>query len=304
MNETSNTTEIEATDNITSNRYTFFGFISSRNGNPNGDPDNGNAPRIDTYDNHGIITDVSIKGHARRAVKQIFGTDIMIDKSNECIKSVINKFGKTEDESSDDTSSKKNKKKGNVNKENNGKELCKAFWDIRTFGGVFGNDSSSITGPVQISNAKSIHPISINEMAINRCIPNELKEDNAGNLEVHSQFGDKPYQSYGLYQFTGEINPFQAKNTGFNDEDRKKLFEGLNQAYTLWCSAQKGETEMAKIIVFKHESALGNAKLSKLRECISIKLRDGVTVPTDYSDYEITVDESKLPKGISVEVIE
>jgi len=295
MSETINTTEIEATDNINRNRYTFIGFISSRNGNPNGDPDNENAPRIDTNDNHGILTDVSIKGHARRAVKQIFGVDIMIDKSNDCIDNVIEKF---EEKNSGDASSKKDsKKKDDAEKnEHTRAELCKAYWDIRAFGGVF--SKFSITGPVQISNAKSIHPISINATKIIRCIPN--KEEKTGN----GQFGYKPYQSYGLYQFVGEINPFQAEKTGFTDEDRKQLFEGLNQAYTLWCSAQKGETETMKIIVFKHESALGNAKLSKLRECVSVKLRDGVTVPTDYTDYEITVDESKLPKGISVEIIE
>ena len=277
--------EISKTNEVVKERVDFLVFVSSKNGNPNGDPDNGNAPRIDTATEHGVITEVSIKHLIRMAVKAIFGENIMIDKENMSIELAC-------------------KKTGNKDKTDIVSELVKMYWDIRAFGGVFGSKGNPITGPVQIGIGTSIDKIIIHVMSIMRCIPNDLKENKNGDIECNSQPGNKAYQTYGLYRFSGEINPFKAEKTGFTYGDMDKLFKGISQAYTQWCSAQKGETETVKVIVFRHSSALGNAKKSQLNDCVSIRLRDGVTVPTDYSDYEITIDESKIPAGVTVEVID
>ena len=268
------------------NRRDFIVFVSSKNGNPNGDPDNGNAPRIDTATQKGIITDVSLKQRTRQGVKYVCGEKIMIDRENESIKNAVSKVIPKEADENDISSI-----------------LCENYWDVRAFGGVFGKSSKAVTGPVQIGIGTSIDKISVNEMSINRCITNDKKPDKNGDMNTNSQFGDKPYQTYGLYQFFGSVSPFYAKKTGFSEEDLKKLFIGLNNAYTFWTSAQKGETETVKIIVFKHNSKFGNAKVNELAKCICVKLRDGVTVPIDYADYEISVDQSAIPEGVTVEII-
>lgn len=277
------TTIAEQGNEVVSNRIDFLVYVSSKNGNPNGDPDNGNAPRIDTATQKGVITDCEVKSRTRQAVKLIYGEPIMIDKENVSIENAVSKVGDSKDVSS---------------------ELAKHYWDVKAFGGVFGKKGSPVTGPVQISMGTSLHPISIQQLCITRCIPNDVKENKNGVEESNSQFGDKAYQTYGLYRFSGEINPYQAKKTGFTNDDVKKLFDGISKAYSLWTSAQKGETETVKIIVFKHNSPLGCAKKHVLFGCVQEKLRDGVEVPTDYSDYEITIDESKLPAGVTVEVID
>jgi len=277
------TTIAEQGNEVVSNRIDFLVYVSSKNGNPNGDPDNGNAPRIDTATQKGVITDGGIKSRTRQAVKRIYGEPIMIDKENVSIENAVSKVGDSKDVSS---------------------ELSKHYWDVKTFGGVFGKKGSPVTGPVQISMGTSLHPISIQQLSITRCIPNDVKANKNGVEESNSQFGDKAYQTYGLYRFSGEINPYQAKKTGFTNDDVKKLFDGISKAYSLWTSAQKGETETVKIIVFKHNSPLGCAKKHVLFGCVQEKLRDGVEVPTDYSDYEISIDESKIPAGVTVEVID
>lgn len=268
----------EQGNEVVSNRIDFLVYVSSKNGNANGDPDNGNAPRIDTATQKGVITDAGIKNRTRNAVKRIFGEPIMIDKENVSISNAVEKAG-----------------------ENN---LTSKYWDVRAFGGVFGKKGSPVTGPVQISMGTSLDKISIQQLSITRCIPNDVKANKNGVEESNSQFGDKAYQTYGLYRFSGEINPDQAKKTGFTNDDVKKLFEGISKSYSLWTSAQKGETETVKIIVFKHSSPLGCAKKHVLFGCVQEKLRDGVEVPTDYTDYEIVIDESKVPAGVTVEVID
>ena len=273
----------EQGNEVVSNRIDFLVYVSSKNGNANGDPDNGNAPRIDTATQKGVITDCSLKSRIRQAVKRIYGEPIMIDKENLSIENAVSKVGDGKDVSS---------------------ELPKHYWDVKAFGGVFGKKGSPVTGPVQISMGTSLDKISIQQLSITRCIPNAITANKNGVEESNSQFGDKAYQTYGLYRFSGEISPYQAKKTGFTNDDVKKLFEGISKSYSLWTSAQKGETETVKIIVFKHSSPLGSAKKNKLFACVQEKLRDGITVPTDYSDYEITIDESKIPSGVTVEVID
>ena len=268
---------------VVANRIDFLVYVSSKNGNPNGDPDNGNAPRFDTATGKGVITDAALKSRIRQAVKLIYGERIMIDKENESIANAVGKVNGGNDKAD---------------------ALAQHYWDIRAFGAVLGKSGNPINGPVQISMGTSIDKISINEMSTTRCIPNDVKENKNGVKESNSQFADKAYQTYGLYRFSGEINPFKAQKTGFTNDDVKKLFEGINQSYTLWTSAQKGETETVKIIIFKHNNPLGCAKKNVLFGCVSAKLRDGIEVPTDYSDYEITVDESKIPAGVTVEVID
>ena len=164
----------EQGNEVVSNRIDFLVYVSSKNGNANGDPDNGNAPRIDTATQKGVITDCSLKSRIRQAVKRIYGEPIMIDKENLSIENAVSKVGDSKDVSS---------------------ELSKHYWDVKAFGGVFGKKGSPVTGPVQISMGTSLDKISIQQLSITRCIPNKIKTNENGVDESNSQLGEKAYKT-------------------------------------------------------------------------------------------------------------
>lgn len=284
------------------NKIDFILLFDATDANPNGDPDLGNRPRVDPESEHGIVTDVCLKRKVRNYVQltrngakfyEIFVREGAI--LNEIIEKTYT--ASDVDFSDDDTECQKQEKAI--------KWLCKNFYDIRTFGAVLstgknaGRNAGQVRGPVQISFARSINPIHPHEYTITRCAVTK-KED----AEKERAMGFKHAIPYGLYLAKGTVNPFLAEQTGFGEEDLNLLIESLTHMFDFDASAARPAGSMAvrKLILFRHESELGNAPAHKLYECLDIKLKDGVEVPRSIADYDISL--SAAPQGVTIEEVD
>lgn len=284
-------------------RYDFVLFFDVKDGNPNGDPDAGNLPRIDAETGHGIVTDVCLKRKIRNYVQmtkgQEAGYDIFV-KSKELsgIETFLNyeiKKGFAELNidlfASTDLEGKKREKPGKAQ----GKEvdktrkyLCEKFYDVRTFGAVMstGPNAGQVRGPVQITFARSIDPIVQLEYTLTVSAARDDEKSYESQVGIQ---GRKYTVPYGLYKVHGFVSPHFASSTGFSKEDLDLLWEALVQMFEVDRSAARGLMTTRRLVVFEHNSALGSKPADELFNRVEVR-HTGNTPARDFSDYTITLD--------------
>lgn len=276
-------------DNYIQNRYDFVFLYDVKDGNPNGDPDFDNQPRIDFETREGLVSDVCIKRKVRNYIQlkveagELDATkyDIFIRQGN-VLNDLINK-GKDE--------AKGDEKKGRMT-------MCDKYYDVRTFGAVLstGNNLGVVRGPVQFVFSRSIDSIDSRTHSLTRCCITDEKD-----AEKDNTFGNKSTVSYGLYRMHGYVSAFDGEKCHFTEKDLTLLWEALVNAFEHDHSAARGEMNARALVVFKHESKLGNARSAQLFERVKIEKRQGVDYPRSYSDYNVSVCKDNLPNGITVE---
>jgi CRISPR-associated protein Csd2 len=285
------------------NRYDFVLLFDVKDGNPNGDPDAGNLPRMDAETGHGLMTDVALKRKVRNFVGMAKGEqppyEIYVKEKailNNQHKRAYVGIGREELLAGDDK-----KRKGGDAVDDARKWMCRNFFDVRTFGAVMstGINCGQVRGPVQLTFARSIDPIIAQEHSITRMAV-------ATEAEAEKQEGDnrtmgrKHTVPYGLYMAHGFVSSFLAKQTGFSEEDLELLWQALCQMFEHDRSAARGEMTTRGLYVFKHDLELGNAPAHTLFERIQPKLKDEVSVPRSFNDYDVTVNEANLPSGVTL----
>lgn len=265
-------------------RYDFVLFFDVKDGNPNGDPDAGNLPRIDAETGHGIVTDVCLKRKIRNYVQmtkgQDAGYDIFVKE-----KAVLNKeIDTVYAELEIDANAKKPAKGDLIEKGRAG--MCRKFFDIRTFGAVLstGANAGQVRGPVQLTFARSVEPIVSFEHSITRMAV--TKEE---DIEKERTIGRKYTVPYGLYKAHGFVSPHFASSTGFSKEDLDLLWEALVQMFEVDRSASRGLMTTRRLVVFEHNSALGSKPADELFNRVEVR-HTGNTPARDFSDYTITLD--------------
>lgn len=289
------------------NRYEFVILFDVENGNPNGDPDAGNMPRTDPETGHGIVTDVCLKRKIRNYVEMVKedteGYKIYIKDGvplNRSDKTAFEYLG-LEDDKDKVKEAKKNDSELDIKVRN---FMCQNFFDIRTFGAVMTTftknalNCGQVRGPVQLSFARSIDPIVPQELTITRtAITTEADAENK-----KTEMGRKYIVPYGLYRAEGYISANLArKTTGFSDEDLQLLWEAILNMFECDHAAGRGKMAVRKLIVFKHDSELGNAPAYQLFDAVKVKRIDENNPPRKYTDYEVYVEESSIPAGVTVE---
>ena len=278
------------------NRYDFMLVFDVKDGNPNGDPDAGNLPRVDAETGEGLVTDVCLKRKVRNYIQLTKGADAGYDifvKEKAVLNNIVDEAYA---ELGIDANAKKPAKGDAVDK---GRALmCKKFYDIRTFGAVLsaGANAGQVRGPVQLTFARSVDPVVTLEHSITRMAVTKVED-----VDKERTMGRKNTVPYGLYVAYGFVSPALAGQTGFSQEDLETLWDALVNMFDHDRSAARGLMAMQKLIVFKHESALGNSPSHKLFDLVHIAKKDGVAAPRKFADYEVQVPEKEsLPQGIEL----
>lgn len=295
------------------NRYDFVLLFDVKDGNPNGDPDAGNLPRVDAETGRGLVTDVCLKRKVRNYVAMTKDqTEITENLQGEKKrfeiyvkeKAILNKqherayaaIGASELLKGEDK-----KRKGGDRVDDARTWMCKNFYDVRTFGAVMstGVNCGQVRGPVQLTFARSVDPIVAQEHSITRmAVATEAEAEKQGG--DNRTMGRKHTVPYGLYIAHGFISSHLAAQTGFSDDDLELLWESFENMFEHDRSAARGEMTTRELYVFKHTSQLGNAHAHSLFARIQTKLKDGVTVPRDFSDYSVIINRKDLPPGITL----
>lgn len=289
------------------NRYDFVLLFDVKDGNPNGDPDAGNLPRLDAESGHGLVTDVALKRKVRNFVGLVKGEqppfEIYVKE-----KAILNKTHErayVAIGAEEALKGEEKKRKGSGDTVTKARDwMCQNFFDVRTFGAVMstGVNCGQVRGPVQLTFARSIDPIITQEHSITRMAV-------ATEAEAEKQDGDnrtmgrKHTVPYGLYMAHGFVSSFLTKQTGFGEDDLALLWQALGQMFEHDRSAARGEMSTRGLFVFKHDSELGNAPAHALFERIHPKLKEGINIARSFNDYEIAVDESDMPAGVSLKRI-
>ena len=282
------------------NRYEFVYFFDVTNGNPNGDPDAGNMPRLDPESSKGLVTDVCLKRKIRNFIEVAYenapGYEIYVKE-----KSVLNLQNKRAYEAIGIEPNTKDKKlpKDEAKAREITAWMCKNFFDIRSFGAVMTTEvnSGQVRGPVQLAFAQSLDPIVPLEISITR-----MAVTNEKDLEKERTMGRKHIVPYALYRVHGFISANLAAKTGFSDEDLQKLWQALQMMFEYDRSAARGEMAARKLIVFKHDSALGNLPAHKLFERVTVDRINGESgsPAAALSDYRININREGL-QGVTIE---
>ena len=285
------------------NRYDFVILFDVENGNPNGDPDAGNMPRVDPETGYGLVTDVCLTRKIRNYVEtlkedapgyRIYIKDgVPLNRSdNEAIAALgIDGDLKAAKKSTPDIDRKLRD------------WMCQNFFDIRTFGAVMTTfvkgalNCGQVRGPVQLGFARSVDPIVPQEVTITRvAITTEADAEKKG-----TEMGRKHIVPYGLYRAEGFVSANLArKTTGFSDEDLQLLWQAILNMFENDHSAARGKMAVRELIIFKHDSELGNAPSYKLFDAVTVARKDGIAVPRSYQDYTVTVADT-LPEGVHCE---
>jgi len=294
------------------NRYDFMLVFDVKDGNPNGDPDAGNLPRVDAETGQGLVTDVCLKRKVRNYVQLTKGTETGYDifvKEKAILNQVIDqvytdlKIDLEKPPVDADDGKKRNKEgQGQGSEVQKARDkMCMDYFDVRTFGAVMstGANAGQVRGPIQLTFGRSIDPVVTLEHSITRMAV-------ATEAEAEKQSGDnrtmgrKNTVPYGVYVAYGFISPALAAQTGFSEEDLDLFWKALTDMFEHDHSAARGMMATQRLIVFKHDSALGNAHAHKLFERVKIALKDKAKPPRDFSDYAVNVDRTALPQGIQV----
>lgn len=274
-------------------RIDFVYIFDVQDGNPNGDPDAGNLPRVDAETGMGLVTDVCLKRKVRNYVQVAKGLsegyDIFIKE-----KAVLNTLIEKAHDNSEVKAAKDKTEAARM-------YMCQNYYDIRTFGAVMstGKNAGQVRGAVQMTFARTVDPIASSEHSITRMAVATEKEAEKQSGDNRTM-GRKATVPYGLYVCHGFISANLAKQTGFTEEDLELFWDALKNMFDVDRSAARGLMSAQKLIVFRHESALGNAPANKLFDLVNIKKNcDGA--PRSFSDYTVTIHEENLPKGVSVD---
>ena len=316
------------------NRYDFALIFEVKDGNPNGDPDAGNMPRMDAETGHGLVTDVALKRKVRNFVALVKDQDQRepeagqkrfeiyvrekailnhqhqrayaalkldaVDAANEAPAEPDLLSAMTDEADTKKKPAKKEKRKGSAEDVGKARDwMCQNFFDVRTFGAVMstGTNAGQVRGPVQLTFARSVDPIVALEHSITRMAV-------ATEGEAEKQQGDnrtrgrKHTVPYGVYVAHGFVSSFLAKQTGFGEDDLELLWQALGQMFEHDRSAARGEMATRGLYVFKHSSELGDAPAHALFERIQAKKK--VDVPRSFGDYEITVNTTDMPTGVTL----
>lgn len=284
------------------NRYEFMILFDVENGNPNGDPDAGNLPRIDPESGYGLVTDVCLKRKIRNYVELVKESEpgyriyvkegVPLNRSdNEAYQSI----GVT------DKSVKEAKKKDPDIDLKIRNYMCDNFFDIRTFGAVMTTfvkaalNCGQVRGPVQLGFAKSIDPVISQEVTITRVAITTEKDAEEKKTEI----GRKSIIPYALYRTEGYVSANLARKvTGFSEEDLELLWQAIINMFENDHSAARGNMAVRELIVFKHDSELGNCPAYKLFDAVDVHRKDGVICARKYSDYEVTLHTEKIPDSV------
>jgi CRISPR-associated protein Csd2 len=299
-------------NNAIQKRYDFVILFDVKDGNPNGDPDAGNLPRIDAETGHGLITDVCLKRKVRNYVG-LKNSDnppygIFVKE-----KAILNKVIEQAYISLDINLHEVPQDAADGNKRNKtgqgqGKEierakrfLCQNFFDIRTFGAVLstGANAGQVRGPVQFTFARSVDPVVALEHSITRmAVATEAEAEKQGG--DNRTMGRKFTIPYGLYRAHGFISAPLANQTGFSENDAELLWEALGMMFEHDRSAARGLMGTRKLIIFEHSSTMGNAPAQQLFDAITVKKKDENKPARDFSDYVINVDTTKIPQSVTL----
>ena len=291
---------------IIKNRYDFVVLFDVENGNPNGDPDAGNMPRVDPDTGLGLVTDVCLKRKIRNYVETVkeneSGYRIYIKDGvplNRSDKEACEYLGVTTDEKALKAAKKADEKLDEKIRD----WMCQNFYDIRTFGAVMTTfvkgalNCGQVRGPVQLGFARSVEPVVPQEVTITRvAITTEADAEKKG-----TEMGRKYIIPYGLYRGEGFVSANLArKSTGFSEDDLQLLWEAVLNMFENDHSAARGKMAVRELIVFKHESELGCAPAHKVFDLVKVnRVQNGDLPARSYADYEVVVDEGNLPAGVS-----
>jgi len=291
---------------VIKNRYDFVMLFDVENGNPNGDPDAGNMPRMDQENGYGLVTDVCLKRKIRNYVEAVYegkqdGYRIYIKQNvplERINKEAFDYLGIKESEI------KELKTKDPQLDVKIRDFMCENFFDIRAFGAVMTTfvkanlNSGQVRGPIQLTFAKSIDPIAPQEVSITRVTVASEKELDEGK---NTMIGNKFIIPYALYRGEGFISANLAqKTTGFNEDDLKVFWEAIINMFEIDRSATRGKMSLRKLIVFKHKNEIGNAPAYKLFEKVNVYRKDKNKRASGYSDYEIEIDKENLPEDVEL----
>lgn len=282
-------------------RQDFVLLFDVTDGNPNGDPDAGNLPRVDPETMHGLVTDIAVKRKVRDFVDAAHGTEQR------------NKIYVQHGQFLSDTRERVFKERGGSEKrtsQNAETWMCDEFFDVRMFGAVLpskGSDSGQVRGPIQLTFARSIDPITPLEMAIVGPAQNKeqsrRKEDTDETEGNTGTMGRKAFVPYGLYRTHGFFNPHFATKTGATSEDLGLFWDALQRMWDLDRSATRGELACRGLYVFSHDSHLGNAPAHKLFERITVVKNEDVLAARKFTDYVVNVDGDELPTGVTLTTV-
>jgi len=278
------------------NRYDFALLFDVTDGNPNGDPDAGNLPRVDAETGMGLVTDVCLKRKVRNFVQMVKGEeklyDIFIKE-----KAILNQLIDEAHEQAEVKSKEKNGDKTEAAR----KWMCTNYYDVRTFGAVMstGKNAGQVRGPIQFTFGRSVDPVVALEHSITRmAVATEAEAEKQGG--DNRTMGRKFTIPYGLYLSKGFISAHLAAQTGFSDIDLELFWEALKNMFDHDHSAARGMMSTCKLIVFKHSTALGNAPAHQLFDAIKIEKKDSSKPARSFNDYTVSIDKSSIPQGVEV----
>lgn len=293
---------------VIKNRYEFSVLFDVENGNPNGDPDSENMPRIDQETHHGLVTDVCLKRKIRNYIDAAFGDKVENEGNEkeerrfkiyikENVPLQIHNNEALEHFSFDPDGKVSSKDDPDI--DNKIRDfMCRNFYDIRTFGAVMTTftklnlNCGQVCGPIQFGFAKSIDPIMPQEITITRL---------TGATDAQHTIGRKFIVPYALYRVDGYISANLAqKTTKFTESDLEKFWQALINMFEVDRAAARGKMAVRKLVVFKHDSILGNAPAHKLFDLIKVSKKDEETIPRSYQDYVVTVDKDACPNGVTI----
>ena len=276
------------------NRYDFVYLFDVQDGNPNGDPDAANLPRVDAETGNGLVTDVCLKRKIRNYVevaKAGAPTYEIFIQEKAVLDNLVEDIYKEEEVKKADKNTQKDVAK---------KALCAKYYDIRAFGAVIATKEKQgqVRGTVQLTFGRSIDPVvSLNHAITRMAVTKESDRDKERTM------GRKATVPYGLYRVHGFINANLANQTGFEEEDLKLLWDALINMFDNDRSAARGLMSARKLIVFKHDSKLGNAPANLLFDRVTVSKKPEASSPRSFADYTVEINKEGLPSGVSVEEI-
>ena len=296
---------------VIKNRYEFVVLFDVENGNPNGDPDAGNMPRIDPESGLGLVTDVCLKRKIRNYIETVKedekGYQIYIKEDvplNRSDREACESLGITETEDKKVTEALKKLKKSDKDVDIKLRDyMCDNFYDIRTFGAVMTTfvkaslNCGQVRGPVQLGFARSIDPIVSQEVTITRvAITTEKDAENKS-----TEMGRKNIVPYGLYRVEGYISANLARKvTGFSEEDLDLLWEAIINMFENDHSAARGKMAVRELIVFKHSKELGDCPAYKLFDAVEVRKKEEIEYPRKYQDYTVQIHEEMIPDSVEM----
>ena len=296
---------------VIKNRYEFVILFDVENGNPNGDPDAGNMPRIDPESGLGLVTDVCLKRKIRNYVQTVkeeekgfkiyIKEDVPLNRSD---REACREMGIDETEDKKVTEALKKLKKSDPDVDGKLRDyMCENFYDIRTFGAVMTTfvkaslNCGQVRGPVQLGFARSIDPIFSQEVSITRVAITTEKDAENKNTEM----GRKSVVPYGLYRAEGYISANLARKvTGFSEEDLALLWEAIINMFENDRSAARGKMAVRELIVFKHSKELGDCPAYKLFDAVEVHKKEEVEYPRRFQDYTVQIHEEQIPESVEV----